>query len=186
MKGFSSFCRFCSFLLFLLCFSSNCPNNTERVCSSSPAIPALLFFSLSSFCCVLFSFLSYHFLFPTSFLQSIWMVLVCHLRRLLLNSALVNPSIVQKNYIRHSAIVCVKQKQHNWGYKKTNIYKPLYVQKIMAEIDPKIAEILAPLRASVKEQGKFQENHFKIPNFQFYFFVFVPNFCIKQAILFAV
>ena len=43
--------------------------------------------------------------------------------------------------------------KHSWGYKKINRYKPLYVSKIMAELDPKIAELLAPLRQSVKEQG---------------------------------
>lgn len=41
----------------------------------------------------------------------------------------------------------------SWGSKKIRKYKPLYVSKIMAELDPKVAEILAPLRMAVKEQG---------------------------------
>jgi hypothetical protein len=46
-----------------------------------------------------------------------------------------------------------KKLSENWGSKKLKSYKALYVEKIMAEIDPKIAEILNPLRLSVKEQG---------------------------------
>ncbi|KAH9426522.1 hypothetical protein DERP_013704 [Dermatophagoides pteronyssinus] len=41
----------------------------------------------------------------------------------------------------------------DWGYKKINKYKPLFVEKIMAELDPKIASQLEPFRQSVKEQG---------------------------------
>ena len=46
-------------------------------------------------------------------------------------------------------------RKSNWAYKKVDLYKPLYVQKVMAELDPKIKEILEPLRKHVKEQGLF-------------------------------
>ncbi|XP_046915883.2 glycine--tRNA ligase [Dermatophagoides farinae] len=46
-----------------------------------------------------------------------------------------------------------KKTLSNWAYKKINRYKPLYVEKIMAELDPKIAAELEPFRQSVKEQG---------------------------------
>ena len=49
-----------------------------------------------------------------------------------------------------------KKRAENWGKNKLQRYKPLYVNKIMAEIDPEIARILEPLRQSVKEQGLYQ------------------------------
>ncbi|KAJ6216538.1 hypothetical protein RDWZM_007695 [Blomia tropicalis] len=72
-----------------------------------------------------------------------------------------------KNIISASRLILFREKRNtvsfssyknNWGYKKIKEYKPLYVSKIMAELDPKIAEILAPLRVSVKEQGDIVRN----------------------------
>lgn len=60
-----------------------------------------------------------------------------------------SPSRFQRHFSLSSTL------HSNWGHKKIRIYKPLYVSKIMAELDPKIAEILAPLRMAVKEQGLF-------------------------------
>ncbi len=60
---------------------------------------------------------------------------------------------VHVRYFYTNCLFLNKKLSENWGSKKLKSYKALYVEKIMAEIDPKVAEILNPLRLSVKEQG---------------------------------
>jgi len=78
--------------------------------------------------------------------------------RLVLSSSFHQPCKVLSNHFllarTLTAASCVKyQKQPDWGSKKHKIKKRLHISSdIMA--DPKIEEILAPLRAAVKEQVK--------------------------------
>jgi hypothetical protein len=60
---------------------------------------------------------------------------------------------VHVRYFYTNCFFLNKKLSENWGSKKLKSYKALYVEKIMAETDPKIAQILNPLRLSVKEQG---------------------------------
>src|SRR5438552_2917912 len=61
--------------------------------------------------------------------------------------------VSERRNICYSFVKLNKKLPSHWGAKKKPIYRILHVKKVMSEMDPKIAEILNPLRELVKAQG---------------------------------
>lgn len=67
-------------------------------------------------------------------------------------------SQICKDHLAYFTRNCVNFKNklpENWGSKKINLYKPLYVEKVLAELDPHVAAALKPFQDKVKEQGYY-------------------------------